>query len=382
MSSAPYLEPIKAQGSGLRVRGRTHSGLVRWGYGFLAVAQNPEPRTQNQGRFFSHLRYALIVVLVIGAAGCDKWPWKDTPAADAKDPMPATPQSTLVPNRPVVAPGDVVATVNGVPLSKADIEFRVQEVKAYVTSLRQPWTPLTKKQLDELLDELINNELMTQDAVARGLDRATDTQRRWEYTRRGFFTQEWLRWNRERLDVSAAEVEQFYEQNKRGFQVPERRRLRQLVVASEDQAKQALSRLYSESVDFGALAQQISLAKNAAQGGTIAEWVMRTNDKLLSFASEGDAAAAGVISLDPGLEAAAFAIDQVNGLSNYVKGADNKFHIFQLVEREPQREQPLTEVWDRIKNGLLIQKLKKSVDELRAKAKVERVAEHLEGVTQ
>lgn len=338
----------------------------------------------------AHLQTVLFVALALGAAGCDQWPWKHTPAADAKDPIPATPQSTLVPNRPVVAPGDVVATVNGVPLSKGDIEFRVQEVKAYLDGLRQPWTPLTTKQLDELLDELINNELMTQDAVARGLDRSTDTQRRWEYTRRGFFTQEWLRWNRERLDVIAAEIEQFYEQNKRGFRVPERRHLRQLVVASEDQAKQALSRLYSESVDFGALAQQISLAPNAAQGGHIAEWVMRANDKALTYPSEVDALSDGVISLDAGLEAAVFAIDRPNGLSAYVKSPNNTFHVFQLIDSEGERQLELTDtipgdrvtVWDRIKSGLLIQKLKKSVEELRTKAKVERVSEHLESVTQ
>ena len=325
----------------------------------------------------------LLLMVLLGVAGCEKLPWANPPPSTAaNNPTPATPQSTLVPNRAPIAADDVVATVNGVSLSKGDIEFRAQEVKAYLLSLKPPWKPLTSKQLEELLDELVNNELMTQDAVARGLDRATETQRRWEYTRRGFFTQEWLRWNRERLDVSSTEVEQFYDQNKRGFRVPERRHLRQLVVASEEQARQALSRLYSESVDFSALAQQISLAANAAQGGRIAEWVMRANDKALAYASESDAAAASVISLDPGLEAAAFAIDQVNGLSNYVKGADSRYHVFQLLEREAERTQPMTEVWDRIKSALLIQKLRKSVDELRANAKVERFPEHLEGITQ
>ena len=57
-------------------------------------------------------------------------------------------------------------------------------------------------------------------------------------------------------------------------------------------------------------------------------------------------------------------------------------HAAELVEREAEREQPLTEVWDRIKNGLMIQKLKKSVEELRTKAKVVPFSEHLEGVTQ
>jgi parvulin-like peptidyl-prolyl isomerase len=177
-------------------------------------------------------------------------------------------------------------------------------------------------------------------------------------------------------------VEQYYEQNRAGLRVPGRVKLRQLVVAADDQAKKALAQLLDGTADFANLAQQISLGSNAAQGGLLSTWVMRANEKAYLFGTEAEAAAAGVTSLDPVLEAAAFAIDQVGGLSGIVKGADNRYHLFQLVERQEEHEQDKAGVWDQITNFLTLQKLQASIDELRKRAALERFTDRLEGVTQ
>lgn len=317
---------------------------------------------------------ALFISAVLLIAGCDKLPWGKPPA----EAPPATAQSAVAPGRAAVAPGDIVATVNGVDMSRQDVEFRVQELKAMVANLNRTWTPLTEDQLKGVVDELVNNELMSQDAVARGLDRSTDTRRRWEFLRRGFFVQEWVRAKQDQLQVASNEVEEFYEKNKMGFRVPERRRLRQISVASEEQAKSVLGRLLSDGADFAALATESSLAPTAAQGGMITGWVMRAKEK----SPEAVATAADVSSLDPALEAAAFAIDRVNGLSSYVKGPDNRYHLFQLVEREQERTRPLGEVWDQIKNFLLLQKAQRELDTLKQHAKVETFPERLATVTQ
>ena len=327
---------------------------------------------------------SLLAAALLGGAGCEKlaglFGGQSPPKSESATAAERT--SAPTPARPPVLPADILASVNGVSIGRGDLELRIEEFKALTANLGQPWSALTQPQLEAGLDELVNSELMSQDAVARGLDRSLDVQRRWEYARRAFFAQEWLRWNRERLKVESAEVEQFYEQNRQGFRDPERRRLRQLTVASEDQAKQALAQLHGGSTEFAALAKQISLAPSAADGGLLPKQVMRAAEKAFLYPMETDAEAAGVMSLDPALEAAAFAIDQVNGLSNYVKGPDGQFHLFQLVERKEARERPLTEVWDQVKNYLLIQKLQQTVEELRSKAKVERFPERLETVQQ
>jgi parvulin-like peptidyl-prolyl isomerase len=154
------------------------------------------------------------------------------------------------------------------------------------------------------------------------------------------------------------------------------------MVATEDQAKRALTQLHSGTVDFQSLAQQISLGPTAQQGGLLTQWVMRANEKAIQYGSEEEAQAAGVISLDPVLEGAAFAIGDVQQVSGYVKGPDSRYHIFQLVERQPARERPIAEVWDQIQNYLLEQQRREAVDALGKKAVIERFAERLSEVTQ
>lgn len=324
---------------------------------------------------------ALGLAHVLSAAGCDRLPWSST---DEKAPAVASAASTAaspaVPTKPAVLPSDIMANVNNTSITKADVELRVKELQALVEGTGGAWTPLSREQMDAILDELISTELMSQDAVARGLDRSLEVQQRWEYLRRGFFAQAWLQWHQTRIEPTAADIEKYYEDNKLGFREPAQLQLRQLVVSSEDQAKQALAQLLNGTADFGNLAQQISLGPTAAQSGLLPGSVMRANDKALFFAAEADAAAAGVTSLDPVLEAAAFAIDKVNGFSNYVTGADGRYHIFQLVTRQEERQREKSDVWDAIKNFLQTQQLQQAVEALRGKASIERFTERLESL--
>ena len=337
----------------------------------------------NSRSGFGVLGSGLAALTLLLTAGCDNLPWstKKQDAGNANAGL-TTAQSVVAPAKPQVLPGDVLATVNRAAISKQDLELRLQELKTLTESAGQTWTPLTTEQLGEVLDELINTELMSQDALARGLDRSVDVAQRWEYLRRGFFAQEWLRWHQERLSVQPEEVDKYYEDNKAGFRVPSRLRLRQIIVASEDQAKRALSQLHGGTTDFANLAQQISLGPTAAKGGELPLWVMREQEKAFVYGTEAEAQADGVMSLDPALEAAAFAIDQMNGLSSYVKGADNQYHIFQLAQRQEEHLREKQAVWDDVKNFLSLQKLRTSIEELRGKTTVERFPDRLEGVVQ
>jgi len=321
----------------------------------------------------------LALAMAAVLSGCDQLPWSSKTDVDAGGPT--TAQSGIAPVRAPILPSEVVAKVNDVSISRNDIELRLQELKALVESVGETWTPLSDEQLQDVSEELVNTELMAQDAVERGLDRSVDVQRRWEYLRRGFFAQEWLRRQQEQLNVSAEDVQAYYEQNQLGFREPGRIRLRQLVVGSEDQAKRALTQLHSGAVRFEDLAQQISMAPTAGQGGRLEPWIMRADDKVFLYGSDQDAEADGVISLDPALEAAAFAIDQVNNYSSYVKGADGRFHIFQLIERQDEIQQAISDVWDNIKTFLQAQKLQEALEQLKQSATIQRSPERLAGVS-
>ncbi len=287
----------------------------------------------------------------------------------------------MPPAKPAVLPADTVANVNKVPISKADVALRLQELKALVESAGGKWIPPSAGQMKDVVDEMVNTELMSQDAVARGLDRSLEVQQRWEYLRRGFFAREWLRTTQEQTHVAPADIEQYYEQNKQGLRVYARIKLRELVTDSEDQANRALTQLHGGAVDFETLAKQISVGPTASMGGLLSGRVMRSNEQAASYASQAEASADGTMSLDPVLEAAAFAIDEISHVSNYVKGADNRYHIFQLVERQAEHQRDKSEVWDQIKNYLEAQKLQAAVDGLRGKATLEQFPERLEGVS-
>ena len=319
---------------------------------------------------------ALMGVLVL--AGCDKMPWSNS----SDDDLEVRPLSAADVRQPIVPHEELLATANGAPITKLDLEVRLEELKALAASAGQPLERLPAEagpealSLSFLLDELVNQELLSQQALARGLDRKTDTQRRWNYLRRQFYSQEWVQWHQEREDVTSDEVTRYYEQFKAGFRAPERIRARQLTVSSEAEAKAALVQLHG-GADFETLARGRSTGPQKAQGGLIAEWILRGNDKAI-YAPQDPS----VISLDSSLESAVFAIDEPNRISNYVKGPDGQYHIFQLVEREGGQVQLLADVWDDVKLFLMMEKLSLKVEALRAEADVETFPERLEDVEQ
>lgn len=325
------------------------------------------------------VRLVLVLIALGALTGCEQLPWSSRNRVDASGPT--TPEAAIMPVRPPVPADQIIADVNGAAISKTDVELRLQELKILVANAGQTWTPLSQDQLKGVAEELVNTELMAQDMTARGRDRSLEVQQRWEYLRRGFFAQEWLRWQQEQLSVTGEEVQAYYDQNKMGFREPERRKLRQLVVASEDQASRALAQLHGGATTFEELAQQISVAPTASAGGLLAPWVMRADDKQFAFGSEQEAQDSGVVSLDPALEKIAFAIDQVDHVSSYALGADGRYHIFQLVEQGEARERPITDVWDDIKSFLLAQKLQQALEGLKQPAKIQWFTERLDSVT-
>ncbi len=70
------------------------------------------------------------------------------------------------------------------------------------------------------------------------------------------------------------------------------------------------------------------------------------------------------------------------GISSDVKGADNKYHVFQLVKREAQRVRPLTEVSDQIQQMLQQDKLQATLNALKEKAAIERFPDRLDSIMQ
>ena len=312
----------------------------------------------------------LALMVAIGAAswGCDK-------LSNAQSEKPANAQAARpanMPFRPEVPSNDVAARINGKPMSRQEIELVVKNLRGAAEAANQQWTPLTDEDQKRLLDGLIMMELKAQDALARGLDRNPEVAQRFAFLNRNFFAQEWDQWQLGRVAVDQAEVEDFYRTNPAYFVEPEQIRVRQLTVGSEEQAKAALVQLL-EGNDFVAVATSTSTRPEASNGPMVDQWVMRSREKAL-YAPNDES----IRDLrDPVLEQAAFAVDKPDGVSSYVKGADDQFHIFQLVERKPSRTRPLVEVAETIKILLQQQKLENAARELEHKGQVDRFPDRI-----
>jgi peptidyl-prolyl cis-trans isomerase C len=77
-----------------------------------------------------------------------------------------------------------------------------------------------------------------------------------------------------RVSVSPLEIRRYYEANPQEFEKPEQVHVRQIVVATEEEARKALEQLQTGNVDFATLARQKSTAPEAEKGGDLGYFAM------------------------------------------------------------------------------------------------------------
>ena len=321
-------------------------------------------------------RLSLVAAALIAAAGCDMLSSKPSKTSAKAEPPPAA--------GPVVPEGEQIAKVNQGVVSTTDMELAVQELKRFMQAYQQKWQPLPVEEkadaldLHDVMNNLIDSELKSQDARSRGLDHRTDVQRRFGYVQRGFYAQEWDRWQQERSVPTEDEIHQFYEQNKAGFIDPERIHVRQIVTDAPAQAEAVRAQAVQGGV-FAQLAREQSVGPGKDKGGDVG-WYLRAVDKerlrLLGEASEE-----GVFF--PQLEPVAFSLE-AQQVSQPVKGPDGKYYLVQVEERKTARQKTELDVHDAIKGLLTFQKIQEALNALREKssAQIQRVPEHLTSVQQ
>ena len=133
------------------------------------------------------------------------------------------------------AAGEKIATVNGrdIPKSRVDVMVRERGPQA------GPDTPQLREQIRT---DLINRELVVQEAERRGMNKNADVQQQLELARQGVllraFLQEWTRANPVSDDALKAE----YEKLKQQMGASEYK-ARHILVASESEAKDLVAKL-------------------------------------------------------------------------------------------------------------------------------------------
>lgn len=189
----------------------------------------------------------------------------------------------------------------------------------------------------QLLEEIIAVELLADEAKRQGLDREMDTQLRLDQALRD----EVLRDVRAGAPMPEAipdrEVHDYYDGHRDEFSEPERRRIAEIAVAREDEARRL-----------------IDAARNAAPhewGQLVRKYSTGRKDSAVPLELEGDL---GIVSA-PGqgsssepnvpqaVVQAAFAIEKIGGVYGEPVRAQNQFHIVRLTNRMAARQRTFAE---------------------------------------
>lgn len=202
----------------------------------------------------------------------------------------------------------------------------------------------------ELLDEIIEVELLAQDAKAKGLDKEPATQAAIVQILREALLADVHRDARAPADIPADEVRAYYEAHLDEFREPERRRVSVIALPSAEAAEKVLDAAKKATpMQWGELVQKHSLDKPKKPSPT---------NPLELF---GDV---GIVShpsdskgqnprVPEEVRAAVFEIAEVNEVLDRVVAAGDRFYVVKMAGRTEARERSLAEADRSIRASIL-----------------------------
>jgi peptidyl-prolyl cis-trans isomerase C len=240
------------------------------------------------------------------------------------------------------AAGKPIATVNGVVVPQARADFLMQQQA-------QRGAPDTEQMRGAVREELINREVLAQEARKAGAEKAPEVQTQLDMVRQEIVVSYYLREFARKNPVTEAEIQKEYDRAKSQHGDKEYK-ARHILVETEDQAKGLIADL-KKGAKFDELATKNSKDTGSAQRGGDLDWnVPGTFDKQFSDA---------MVKLEKGKYSEAPVKTRFG------------FHIIQLDDVRPAKFAAIGEVRPRIQQMLVQNKIEQLIKGLRAKAKIE-----------
>jgi peptidyl-prolyl cis-trans isomerase C len=240
------------------------------------------------------------------------------------------------------AKGGNIATVNGVAVPQARAEFMMQQQA-------QRGAPDNEQMRNAVREELINREVLAQEATRAGAARAPEVQTQLDMVRQEIVVSYYLREFARKNPVTEAEIQKEYDRA-RSQHGDKEYKARHILVETEDQAKSVIAEL-KKGAKFDDLAAKNSKDTGSAQRGGDLDWnVPGTFDRQFSDA---------MVRLEKGKYSDAPVKTRFG------------FHIIQLDDVRPAKFAALGEVRPRITQMLVQNKIDELIKGLRAKAKIE-----------
>jgi peptidyl-prolyl cis-trans isomerase C len=255
---------------------------------------------------------------------------------------PAEKPAAKAPAKGKAAGKDAIATVNGVAVPRTRMDFMMSQQQTRGAPDNQQTRAMVR-------EELVNREVLQQEAQRAGYARKPEVQTQLDVARQeiivGAYLRDWVRQH----PVSDTEVQKEYDRA-RGQAGDKEYKARHILVDSEDQAKAIIADL-KKGAKFDELAAKNSKDPGSKERGGDLDWnVPAAFDKAFSDA---------MVKLDKG---------------KYTETPVHTrygFHVIELEDVRDMRFPALAEVKPRIQQQLTQHKIEELVKELRAKAKVD-----------
>src|SRR6478736_661338 len=304
---------------------------------------------------FSLSRWCPLMALLCAslAAGCQQKP-KQTPASLESN---AAPPGKLTPE----LSRQVLAKVGDREITLGEYAETLERMDPFERIRYQ--SPDRRKQL---LNEIIQVELLAEEAKRRGLDKQPETQERV----RQMLRDELLRDMRQSVpgtaDIPEAEVRAYFDAHHDEFKEPERRRVAHLLLSSEAQAKAALQKaLGASAADWGKLVSQVSLDKPPASTGPAPTELA---GDLGIVGPPGHARGANP-RVPEAVRAAVFEIDKLGGVLDRVVTESGHFHVVRMTGRTEARDRSYQDAERTIRVALVQQRIRAREAELEQELK-------------
>jgi peptidyl-prolyl cis-trans isomerase C len=229
---------------------------------------------------------------------------------------------------------DVVATVNGKPITITMINEKIARLPQYY----QTFAAQHKK---EIVDEIIVEELLYEEAKSRKLHNDPDIKELISDAKRKILISRVIEdETRKSSPVSDDDVRDYYEQNKEKYMIPEMVRASHVLTSTEEEAVNAKGEL-DRGADFTAVAKQYSKDLTKDRGGD------------LGYFKKGQ--------MIPEFENAAFSLN-IGETSDVIKTRFG-YHVIRLTDRKPAAYRGFEEVEDDVRTSIMRDRQRQSFDE-------------------
>jgi hypothetical protein len=213
----------------------------------------------------------------------------------------------------------------------------------------------------QLLDELIDLQLLADEAKRRGLDQLPETQERVRQMLRDELQAQLRKSVPQPSDIPDAEAHRYYDEHRDDFREPERRRVAHIQLGSEAEAKALLEK---------------------AAGASPAEWGKLVGEKSRDARTKPSATLPPELAGDLGivgppghprgenpnvpepLRAAVFEIDKLGGVLPRVVAAAGSFHVVRMTGKTDARDRSFADAERSIRVAIVQERLRQREAEL------------------